>query len=286
MNAPAPGALGRFFLRMIFPPLALAAAAIAGAPPAFPGRPAHWEGYDRYEFTVGGKTATVLAPHREAPGRPWVWYGEFLGHTPDIDRALLARGYHIVYLRVPDMFGCPDAVADWNRLYRELTEHYGFAKKAALIGISRGGLYVYNWAEANPGKVSCIYGDAPVCDFKSWPGGKGRGRGNPAEWQRLLGCYHFKSEAEALAYAKNPADNLAPLARAGVPLLHVYCVDDTVVPWAENTGVVAERYRALGGRITLIAKPGADHNAHGLPDPTPLVDFIARHEGAAAQAGW
>ena len=43
--------------------------------------------------------------------------------------------------------------------------------------MSRGGLIIYNWATANPKKVACIYGDAPVCDFKSWPGGKGKGKG-------------------------------------------------------------------------------------------------------------
>ena len=42
----------------------------------------------------------------------------------------------------------------------------------------------------------------------------------------------------------------------------------------ENTKVVAERYQKLGGSITLICKPGADHHPHGLPDPTPIVEFI------------
>ena len=87
------------------------------------------------------------------------------------------QGFHIVYMQVPNMLGCPQAVRHWNAFYRELTEKYGFARKAALVGLSRGGLYCYNWAAANPEKVACIYGDAPVCDFKSWPGGKGKGRG-------------------------------------------------------------------------------------------------------------
>jgi hypothetical protein len=36
--------------------------------------------------------------------------------------------------------------------------------------MSRGGLIIYNCAVANPEKVAAIYGDAPVMDFKSWPG--------------------------------------------------------------------------------------------------------------------
>ena len=154
----------------------------------------------------------------------------------------LERGFHVVYMSVPDMLGCPQAVQHWNAFYRELTEKYGFAKKAALVGLSRGGLYCYNWACANPDKVACIYADAAVCDFKSWPGGKGKGKGSPGDWQLVLERYGFANEAEALAYDKNPVDNLAPLAKAHVPLLHVYGDADDVVPWDENTG---HRRRAL-----------------------------------------
>ncbi len=76
-------------------------------------------------------------------------------------------------------------------------------------------------------------------------------------------------------------DNLAPLAKHKVPLLHVYGDADEVVPWEENTGIIADRYRKLEGDITLIAKPGVGHHPHGLEDPTPIVEFIARHSRAA-----
>lgn len=111
--------------------------------------------------------------------------------------------------------------------------------------MSRGGLIIYNWAAANPEKTACIYADAPVCDIKSWPGGKGKGPGDPASWQKCLQAYGL-TENEALAYDKNPIDNLEPLARAMVPLLHVCGDADEVVPLEENTAVLAERYRKLG----------------------------------------
>lgn len=249
----------------------------ANEPPAFGGTPTNWNGFDRYDFEVDGKPVLVVAPHTPAAGRPWVWHGEFFGHRPAPDIALLKLGFHVVYMSVPDMLGCPQAVQHWNVFYTELTVKYGFAKKAALVGLSRGGLYCYNWASANPDKVACIYGDAPVCDFKSWPGGKGEGQGSARDWALVLERYGFRSEAEAMAYDKNPVDNLRPLARAGVPLLHVYGDADEVVPWQENTRLIAQRYRDLGGSITLIAKPGVGHHPHGLDDSTPIVDFIVRH---------
>ncbi len=265
------------FLAFLCVSFAIPSLAAEKKPPAFPGTPSDWHGFSRYDFEVDGKSVLVAAPKQPAPGRPWVWHGEFFGHKPAPDIALLKRGFHIVYMRVPDMLGAPKAVAHWNAFYHELTEKYGFAEKPGLVGLSRGGLYCYNWAAANPKKVACLYGDAPVCDFKSWPGGTGTGKGSPRDWKLVLKEYGFQNDAEALAYDKNPVDNLAPLAAANVPLLHVYGEADDVVPWTENTGLVAERYRKLGGEITLIAKPGVGHHPHGLEDPTPIVNFIAEH---------
>jgi pimeloyl-ACP methyl ester carboxylesterase len=247
----------------------------------FPGKRSLWFGFERFDFEVDGKPVLVVAPKHEAPGRPWLWHGEFFGHKPNPDLALLGRGFHVVYMSVPDMLGSPEAVGHWNKFYRELTEQYGFAKKPALVGLSRGGLYCYNWAIANPDKVACLYGDAPVCDFKSWPGGKGKGPGSPRDWQLVLERYRFKSDAEALAYPGNPVDRLAPLAEAKVPLLHVFGDADEVVPWDENTGLIAERYQKLGGKIALIRKPGVKHHPHGLDDSTPIVNFIWTNAASA-----
>ncbi len=211
--------------------LTLFSASTASVADPFPGQKSSWSGFDRYDFEVGGKSAMVVAPKREAPGRPWVWHGEFFGHKPAPDIALLGRGFHVVYLTVPHMLGSPAAVKHWDALHAELTGKFGFAPKAALVGLSRGGLYCYNWATANPTKVACLYGDAPVCDFRSWPGAFGKGKRSDRDWQLVLEQYGFKSDAEAKAYPKNPVDNLAPLAAAKVPLLHVFGDADEVVPW-------------------------------------------------------
>jgi len=252
----------------------------------FPGKRSRWFGFERFDFEVDGKSVLVVAPNVVAPGRPWAWHGEFFGHKPNPDLALLGRGFHVVYMSVPDMLGSPPAVGHWNALYRELTEKYGFAKKAALVGLSRGGLYCYNWAAANPDKVACIYADAPVCDFKSWPGAFGKGKRSDVDWQRILDLHGFKSDDEARAYPKNPIDNLAPLAVAKVPLLHVYGDADEVVPWDENTGLIAERYKKLGGSITLIPKPGVKHHPHGLDDSTPIVKFIWDNTASREARSW
>jgi pimeloyl-ACP methyl ester carboxylesterase len=264
----------------------LLCSALAEKGPEIPGRVSRWHGFERHDFEVAGKPVLVVAPMRTAPGRPWVWHGEFFGHKPNPDLALLGRGFHVAYMSIPDMLGSPEAIEYWNRLHTELTSKYGFASKPALVGLSRGGLYCYNWACANPAKVACIYGDAPVCDFRSWPGGFGKGKRSDRDWNLVLQRYGFKSDQEAKAYGKNPVDNLAGLAGAGVPLLHVYGDADEVVPWEENTGLLAERYKKLGGAITSIGKKGGLHHPHGLDDSTPIVDFIWANTASAEAKAW
>lgn len=237
-----------------------------------------WNGFKRHQFTVDGCKAWVVEPKTPLPDKPWSWCMEF----PDafIDRcaapALLAKGFYHAHIVVGNTFGSPTAVEHFNAFYDAVVAQ-GLAPKVTLIGISRGGLYAYRWASENSGKVSVIYGDAPVCDFKSWPGGKGQGDGSKGDWDALIACYQFKNETEALSYPGNPIDTLKPLAKAGVAIIHVVGDSDTVVPVAENTAILETRYKVLGGEIKVIHKPGIGHHPHGLEDPTPVVDFILSH---------
>lgn len=254
----------------------LAAIAMAGGPAPFRGTPGDYHGFVRHDLVVDGCRAIVVEPAHTAPGRPWIWRAEFFDHRPELDVALLARGWHLAYIEVGNTFGCPDVMKHWDAFYRELTRVHGLWRRPVLEGLSRGGLYVYNWASRNPRCVGAIYGDNPVCDFKSWPGGKGVGPGSPDDWRALQQCYGFRTEADALAYRGNPLDRLAPLARARVPIVHVCGDADEVVPYPENTVILRERYERLGGTIHVIVKPGLHHHPHGLDDPSPLVSLIER----------
>jgi acetyl esterase/lipase/lysophospholipase L1-like esterase len=235
-----------------------------------------WHGYTRRELEVDGARITVVAPDRAAAGRPWIWRARFFGHEPQVDLALLARGFHLLHCEVADLYGNEEALRRFDVAYAHATATLGLAPKAALEGMSRGGLVVYRWAARNPEKVACVYADAPVCDIRSWPGGQGAGRGSEAAWAACLRALGL-SAASAATWEGNPIDLLAPLAAARVPLLHVCGAADEVVPVAENTAVLAERYRALGGTIDVIVKPGVGHHPHSLADPAPIVGFVLRH---------
>jgi pimeloyl-ACP methyl ester carboxylesterase len=259
--------------------LAFSTRVLAAPDLAFPGEQIdEWHGYKRHRFQVEGRPAWVVEPKTARAGNPWSWCMEFPEAFTErcAAPALLAAGFHHVHLSVGNTFGSPGAQKYFDAFYRLLVSR-GLAEKAVLIGLSRGGLYAYRFAGEHPERVAVLYGDAPVCDFKSWPGGKGKGKGSPKDWQSLLGLYGFRDEAEALAYRGNPIDRLEPLAKAGVALIHVVGDADDVVPVAENTALIEQRYRALGGTIEVLHKPGVGHHPHGLDDPAPVVRFIVEH---------
>ena len=243
------------------------------APLPFPGKSSVWQGYEMKEFNMDQRTCRVVQPKIVAPGRPWLWRARFWGHEPQADRSMMERGWHIAYCDVANLFGSPEAVRRWNNFHRVMTEDHGLSERVALEGMSRGGLIVYNWAKRNPDRTLCIYADAPVLDFKSWPAGQGKGKGSRKTWETCLKAYGL-TEKEAARFKGLPLYGLESLANARVPLLHVVGQADQVVPVAENTDRMEKAYRELGGSIEVIRKEGVGHHPHSLEDPEPIVSFF------------
>ncbi len=243
-----------------------------------------WLGFDRTDFGLAGRNCLVVEPLKAMSGKPWIWRTEFFGHEPQGDSALAAKGFHVAYIDMQDMYGSPASLDIMDKFYEYLTQEKKLNSKVVLEGFSRGGLFAFNWAARHPDKVSCIYVDAPVCDFKSWPGGKGKGVGSPADWEKLKTAYVFASDKEALEYKFNPVDNLEPLAKANIPILCVCGQTDDVVPMTENINIVEERFKKMGGKIKVMAKPNNGHHPHSLKDPTPIVEFILESGNTKASA--
>ncbi|MDN3688539.1 sialate O-acetylesterase [Cyclobacterium jeungdonense] len=248
---------------------------------AFPGEKTDWNGFVRYTFRFEGRDAHVTLPEKALRGNPWVWRARFPGWHTEMDSLLLSEGFHEAFINTNNMYGSPAAVAVWDRFYNYLTTEWKLHPKVALEGVSRGGLFIYNWAKRNPEKVSCIYAEAPVCDFKSWPAGFGGGRASEPDWEQLKKEYGFSSDEEARAYRNNPIDNLEALALAKVPVLHMIGLHDEVVPPQENTYVLIDRYIKLGGPATVIpcTVGKQDLFGHHFPIETPRqgADFIRYH---------
>lgn len=232
-------------------------------------------GYQCADFTFNGRNCKIVEPKWSAPDHPWVWRARFWGHEPQADIALLEHGFHIVYCDVAELFGNKEAVTLWNNYYA-LLKKAGLSNKAALEGMSRGGVYIYNWAAENPKKVACIYADNPVLDLKSWPGGKGKGPGSKADWEIFKKDYGYTTEEETAGFSNSPINKIRQIVKGKYPMLHVLGDADEVVPTDENTLPFEQEVKAMGGDITIIHKPGFHHHPHSLPNPTPIVDFILK----------
>jgi pimeloyl-ACP methyl ester carboxylesterase len=139
-----------------------------------------------------------------------------------------------------------------------------------LLGRSRGGLQTLSWAAANPDKVGGFAGIYPVCDLSSYPG-----------LAKAAGAYEMKADdLERRLKEFNPVDRLAGLAKAKVPLFAIHGDVDKVVPLDANSGRVKERYKDLGGVMTVIVPSGQGHNMWlGFFRCKELVDFVIDRAG-------
>ncbi|MFN9199831.1 MAG: hypothetical protein ACK5WR_17305 [Planctomycetaceae bacterium] len=97
-------------------------------------------------FLVDKRPAFILWPaadKRQKP-QPWVCYSPTLPGLPDqhekwMHEKFLAAGIAVAGIDVGEGHGSPEARALFSKLYEELTERRGFAKRMVLLGRSRGG---------------------------------------------------------------------------------------------------------------------------------------------------
>ena len=265
--------------------MGVAPGGIAPVPPAIeqpapvPVEASDWNGYRKQAFSVGGHAAYVVIPAVAAPGKPWVWRTSFPDYRPVVDLELLRQGYHLGYIEILDMLGSDPALDLVDRFYSQVRAQWGLAEKMAVEPCSRGGLPAYRYAARHPERIACIYGDVPVMDFKSWPLQRPE-KERASEWPKITASYGFKDDAEAMAYRGNPIDRLAPIAAAGIPIRHVICLNDRVVPPEQNTLEAQRRLEKLGGRMEVVSVAQSDElEGHHFPYPDVYgsVRFIMNH---------
>jgi pimeloyl-ACP methyl ester carboxylesterase len=249
-------------------------AADAKAPAAAPAAATRstWNGFERIDFTLEDRPCILVIPKDAAPGKPWIWRTEFFDHEPQVDLALLARGWHLAFMDARDMYGGPRSMALFGKFYAHLVVHASLSPRVVLEGFSRGGLYAFNFAAAHPSRVAALYLDAPALDLRSWPGRNRQSK----EWAECLEAYGV-TEAAVEQFRGNPINRIVPVANGKIPIIAVCGDADTTVPYAENTGVLEKKYRELGGTIEVILKPGGEHHPHSLKDPTKIVDFLIKN---------
>jgi lysophospholipase L1-like esterase len=235
-------------------------------------------GYRCADFPFDGRSCKVVQPKISAKGHPWIWRARFWGNESQTDIALLQRGFHVVYCDVAELFGNDEAISHWNHFYNIL-HAAGLSDKAAMEGMSRGAVYVYNWAAVNPDKVACTYVDNPLLDMKSWPCGLGKLPPGKSEFEDFKADYHVTNQEQLVNFKGSPIDKVDQIVKGKYPML-ILCADaDEAALPDENTLPFEKKVRALNGNIMVIHKPGFKHHPHSFPNPTPIVDFILKATG-------
>ncbi|MGJ8643448.1 MAG: alpha/beta hydrolase family protein [Luteolibacter sp.] len=250
----------------------------------FPGEKSDFRGYDRYDkIKTKSGNFSIICPKNPAPGKPWLWrslFWEAIKQFSNADLKLVDEGYYVV-LAHGDVAGHPKGNANIDATYEMLTMKFGFSKTCSMASMSRGTLSLFRWASENPEKVNSIYVDNGVLNVLSWPAGKlvpgndSIASGAPASWEDFKQKFGYATDEEALKTKESPIDLLEPLAKAGVPILSVCGDKDEAVPYEENDAILEERYKALGGEITVIVENKG--HSHGMKDPTPVLEFIRKH---------
>ena len=234
-----------------------------------------YHGHMKREFMLYGHKTVIVNAKNPLPDNPWVWRMEFFDAFPSVDIDLLNKGFSVAYYSVSNRFGCPEAIELMEHFREWFCDTEKMSKKPVLFGFSRGGLYACNYALTYPQFTGALYLDAPVLDFKSWPG---YGRGYDRDWLDCIHSYNLTTE-EGLKFRNTPLDRAAELAALKLPLLIVAGESDRVVPSKENLDPFEIAYKAAGGEMSVIRKPFCDHHPHSLSDPAPISAWILRVMG-------
>ncbi|NQV29097.1 MAG: sulfatase-like hydrolase/transferase [Rhodopirellula sp.] len=234
-------------------------------------------------FLLNGRHAFLMSPKTAFEGdggKPWIFYGPTLAPYPDqaeswMHQQFLDAGIAVAGIDVGEAYGSPHAFPHFEALYQEMVNQ-GYSKKPALLGRSRGGLWVSSWAIEHPDRVAGIGGIYPVYDYTTYPG-----------VARAATVYGLSPD-ELLAQQDklNPIKRASELAKAKIPVFIIHGTDDKVVPIAQNSEALQKAYadNGVANLIHIIKAEGQGHSFWpGFFTCQELVDFLIAKSKVGAE---
>ena len=233
-----------------------------------------WNGFKRLDFKFNGRDCILICPDNACEGNKWLYKTEYFDSFPQMEIEMLKKGYHLAYMQNTTRL-CPESDTDMRPLFCEfLSNEFGLNSKCVLVGMSCGGMQAVYFVAKYPQYVAAAYLDAPVMNYLSWPFALGVSEGDCSqEFIDNMGM----TLSDMLNFRNHPIDQKEKLLKSGVPIMLVSGDSDKTVPFSENGQLLYDYFKAHGGNIELIIKPGGDHHPHGLPDNTPIVEFIQKY---------
>lgn len=231
-----------------------------------------FHGFDRTCFTFRGCTAWVVEPSIPAlEAKPWTWTMQwataFVPRTPVLQ--LLRQGWYHVTIDTFKYKMNDEGVAISKAFHDYLVKELGFAPKACLVGLSWGGFFSTRYTAANPDDVAAIYYDCPLLNFDKFMSRP------PEQVKGSIGPWADSIPAKWSDDPRMPVNMADAVAKAGIPVYLVYGGADLVVPPGPNCELFATRFKAAGGKITVVKRGAYGHHPHGveIDDPS-IADFF------------
>ncbi|MEL7499378.1 MAG: HEAT repeat domain-containing protein [Planctomycetota bacterium] len=234
-------------------------------------------------FFIEDMPAFIFWPQddRRRSPQPWVMYAPTLAPYPDnnekwMHQQFLDAGIAVVGVDSGESYGSPKGRESMTKLWQELTNNRGFAKRGCLLGRSRGGLWCSSWAIENPERVAGFAGIYPVFDLASYPG-----------LDRAAPAYELSEGDLTSALAQwNPIASVEQMAKAKIPVFLIHGDQDKLVPLKQNSQAFFDAYRRAGAEklIELEVAEGQWHNAwEGFFRCQKLIDFVIERANAGAK---
>jgi alpha-beta hydrolase superfamily lysophospholipase len=234
-------------------------------------------------FAVEGRTAFLFTPADVAEpklaAKPWILYGPTLPSYPDkaeewMHEQFTKAGVAVAGIDVGEAYGSPASVKAAEALHAEMVGR-GYARKPAVLGRSRGGLWASSWAIAHPEWTAGIGGIYPVYDWRTYPG-----------VEKAAPAYGLTPE-QLLARVGElcPIERIDVAAQAGIPVCIIHGDDDAVVPLGPNSATLQQRYESAGkgSLVNLIIAEKQGHSFwEGFFHCQALVDFLITRARAGA----
>ena len=236
-----------------------------------------WYGFKREVFEFKGKKATLAYPNTPDKDKRWALKAEYREDFPETEIKLLENGFHVAWIETNNLFATKDDCDVKSDFCELLHNKYGLSEKCVAIGFSCGGAHAVNFAGFYPDKVACIFVDAPVLNFLSFPGKMGNEICENAWKIDFVKCYPGITRLKLFGFDNHPVNKVSVLKKYKIPIIMLYGTDDTVVDYNENGKLLELEYADCPELLKVIPRIAQGHHPHGYlegKDKNAVVDFI------------
>lgn len=236
-----------------------------------------WNGFECKRFVFEEHNAIVVLPGEGTANGYLAVKTEYWDAFPEAaEIGLLKNGFHLCFIENDNRFATAPELDRKARFVRYVQTEYHLKSQCVPVGMSCGGLIAIKFAARYPELIRCMYLDAPVVNYMSWPCGFGKSHARP-ENTEIFSALGFSDVSQLLGYREMPLDKLPDLVQNRIPVVLVSGDADVSVPFDENGYYIQKAYKDAGVPIEVYSKPGGGHHPHGLPDPEPVIAFILKY---------